>query len=579
MTEQRLNLVDSLVANATSVGDARGILYYSSPTESSFRGFAQIDARARAIATALRDRGHRPGDIAVIALPSGFDFIEAVFGVLYAGLAIAPAALSGIGTSAGTNRIAGMVRTAQAAAIITDATLISATAEDGDPSQLLGAPVLDIAELAAAGDAARWERPEIDDSTLAALVFTSGSTGEPKGVMMSYGGLLPMLAASFVATKATADSVFVGWAPLHHVMGFFMQIVYPAMLGASGVVTSPEQFQRRPMFWLQMIHDHRGTHSVAGNFAFDLCARFATDEQVADLDLSSLVCLFSGSEPVRTETVARFVERFAPSGVRPEMIVPAYGSTEALFVTMKKIGTPTRIERFDASALELGTLEPATEARAFEMVSCGPAPDQGHLVIVDPETFVEVPEGTVGEIWFRSPWVSPGYWKNPTATEDTFGGLLADDPEKLRFYRSGDLGAVLQGDIFITGRLKDLIIIRGRNIYPQDLEAAATRVRQGVGIGSAFELADQPTEVGIVLEFDAEQLPESELPRVLEDVRSALVKEFSLPSIGVAFLAPGGVPRTPAGKVRRSTARTMLLAGELPVVVGDGFAIAATSAT
>jgi acyl-CoA synthetase (AMP-forming)/AMP-acid ligase II len=573
MTEQRLNFVNALVASAERVGDTRGVTYYSSPTESSFRGFAQMDARARAIATSLVDRGYRPGDIAVIALPSGFDFIEAVFGILYAGLAIAPAALSGIGTSAGTARIAGMVRTAEAAAVITDSEHLAAFSSESGESEL-GVPMLDIAELAA-GNGSRWAPPGIEDDTLFGLIFTSGSTGDPKGVTITYGTVLSMLETSLTSIEADEDSVFVGWAPLHHVMGFFTQIVNPAMLGATGIVTSPEQFQRRPMFWLQLINDHRGTHSVAGNFAFDLCSRFATDEQIAGLDLSSLRCLFSGSEPVRTETVERFVERFAPSGIRSEMIVPAYGSTEALYVTMKKIGAPTRIEHFDAEALEQGSLKPSTGERSFEMVSCGPAPAEGRLAIVDPETFTEVPEGAVGEIWFTSPWVSPGYWKNPAATAETFGGKMVGDDRN--FYRSGDLGAVLQGDIFITGRLKDLIIIRGRNIYPQDIEASAVRAAAGVGIGAAFELADdQPSDVGIVLEFDPEVVAEADLAATAESVRAAVVKEFSLPSIGIAFVTPGNLPRTPSGKVRRAITRTLLLKGELPVVASTGLAIPST---
>jgi acyl-CoA synthetase (AMP-forming)/AMP-acid ligase II len=227
----------------------------------------------------------------------------------------------------------------------------------------------------------------------------------------------------------------------------------------------------------------------------------------------------------------------------------------------------------DSEQLETGILAPSSGGRSIEMVSCGEVMPWGTLAIVDPESGTRLEDGRVGEIWFASPTVARGYWKNPEATAETFGIKLAGDDHD--YLRTGDLGALIDGELFITGRLKDLIIIRGRNLYPQDLEVAATRVHPAIGMGAAFELAGRDAEVAILLEYDAERLSDdATLDRLARDVRTTLVREFSLPTVAVGFLATGDVPRTANGKVRRALSKTMMERGEFDLVLADGFATA-----
>jgi acyl-CoA synthetase (AMP-forming)/AMP-acid ligase II len=348
-------------------------------------------------------------------------------------------------------------------------------------------------------------------------------------------------------------------------------VLVPAINGGQSVLTTTEQFQRRPMSWLQLISDHRATLTLAGNFAFALCTQFATDEQVADLDLSSMKYFVSGSEPVRPETVAAFVERFTPSGLSPTAIAPAFGMTEAMFISTKPAGVVYRALAVEAASLEHGELVPSSEPDAVELISCGVAASHTRLAIVDPDTLVELPESRVGEIWISSPSVSPGYFRRPDATAETFGFTLEGDDRS--YMRSGDLGAIVDGELFVTGRLKDVIILRGRNIYPQDIEAAAAALSATLGVGAAFELDGQSAPVGVVVEYDPEATgPDGEATGdLLARMSRELVERFSLPSVAIALATVGSVPRTPTGKVRRKPARAMLDGGLIPLVDSIGF--------
>jgi acyl-CoA synthetase (AMP-forming)/AMP-acid ligase II len=464
-----------------------------------------------------------------------------------------------------------MVSVADARVVLTQPEVIEMLGGE-ETVATLGVPLITIADLQADGDEAAWTAPDIDEGAVATLMFTSGSTGDPKGVTLSNGNVLAVCAAAKDILGDPETSVYVGWAPFHHVMGLMSQVFMPAYHGTQTVVMSTAQFQRRPVLWLQLMSKHRATWTAAGNFAFDLCAQLATDEQVAELDLSRVQTFFTGSEPVRMETVHRFVDRFASAGVHLDQITPAYGATEAMLITAKQVGGRLFYMDVDADALELGTLRGATTGRAYEMVSCGVPFPGSSVVVVDPATGLPVEEGQVGEVWTASASVSAGYWNNPKATAEVFGAKLPGDDRD--YMRTGDLAAFFDGELFITGRVKDLIIIRGRNIYPQDLEAAATRVHPSVGIGAAFELANHPSDVGIVLEFDPERVENDDagLDALSREIRAALVREFSLPSLAVAFLATGDVPRTASGKVRRSLSRSLIENGELDVLFADGFA-------
>jgi acyl-CoA synthetase (AMP-forming)/AMP-acid ligase II len=574
MNASSMTLVDRLHATAENVGDTHGILYYDTPDETRYRSYTDLERNARTVADALMTLGYKTGDMVVIGLSTGLEWADAAWGALYAGLAFIPAPVAGYGTGAAIGeRIAGMAKAAEASVFLTDASVLARL-----DTEALGVPVLLLEDLLADGDAEAWVAPAIDADTIAYLLYTSGSTGDPKGVIATHGTVGATADAANVIWDSSPSATLVGWAPMHHIMGLMMQVVIPAVNGANAVATTTEQFQRRPVFWLQLMSKHKATMSAAGNFAFALCTQLATDEQIAELDLSSMKALFSGSEPVRPETVRAFVERFAPAGITEKMIAPVMGMTESNMISGKFAGDDLTVRRFDAVALESGSLVPAEGEGSVEWVSCGRTTDETTVVIVDPDTFLPVPDGAVGEIWVSSPMVSPGYFRRPDATAETFGHTL--DEYDGSFMRTGDLAAVLDGELYVTGRLKEMIIVRGRNLYPQDIEAAARTVSPAVGIGACFELSGHPSVVGIVLEVDDEALTESGegLDDLAVRVRDALMTRISLPSLAVAFVAAGTLPRTPTGKVRRTPTRASIENGTLPTIYSSGFRPALTVA-
>ncbi|MET0673426.1 MAG: fatty acyl-AMP ligase [Microbacterium pygmaeum] len=553
--------VSALQRTAADFGDERGITYYSSPETTEFRGYTALDRRARTIAQALTAEGIVPGDRAIIALSPGLAWADALYGILYAGAAFVPTPIAGYGTGAAlAERIGAITRAAESSVVITDAAVLAAL---GDEAASLGARVVVLEDLLAAGDPDAWTEPAIDGDSMAWLFYTSGSTGEPKGVIGTHRGLIATAEASIELVGAEPGYVVAGWLPLHHAMGLVMQIIVPVTNGGSAFLSTTEQFQRRPISWLQLISRHRADVSVAGNFAFALCTQFATDEQIADLDLSSLKVLVSGSEPVRPETVTAFVERFAPAGLDPDTIAPALGMTEAMLISAKPLHTPYVITQADTAALERGELELAGDGPSTELVSCGHWTDQTSVRIVDPDTLEPVADGQVGEIWIASPMLSPGYFRRPDATAESFGHSLPGDDRS--YLRSGDLGVVLDRELYVTGRLKEVIILRGRNIYPQDIEAAARLVSPAVGVGAAFEIEGHSAPVALVLEVNPEALAESgeDLEALCSRVADVVTAKFSLPGVIVLPVAEGGVPRTATGKVRRRPARAQFDAGTL----------------
>ncbi|MCR2761906.1 AMP-binding protein [Microbacterium sp. zg.B48] len=569
MPEERTTLIDSLRINARELGNANGILYYDTPQSSTYRGYADLDLRARAIADALVKRGYRVGQTVTIGLTSGIDWADAAWGVLYAGLAFVPAPVAGFGTGSELGqRIGDIARAAGASVFLSDGGVIDRLG-DGDDS--LGVPAVLLADLLADGDPEQWTPPAINADSIAYLVFTSGSTGEPKGVISTHGTVSGFADAVAELWGLDREGTLVGWAPMHHIMGLLAQVIIPGANGTKAVVTSIEQFQRRPVVWLQMISRHQGTATAAGNFAFALVTQMVTDQQLAELDLSSLKVMFTGSEPVRADTVRAFLDRFAPAGIRGDMIAPTMGMTEATAYAGKYPGEAMVVRRFDRAAIESGELIPAEGPGSVEAVSCGRPIKDTTVVIVDPHTLMPVPDGTIGEIWVASPMVSPGYFRRPDATAETFGQQLPGSEEA--FMRTGDLAAILDGELFVTGRLKEVINVRGRNLYPQDIEAAARLVSPAVGFGAAFELDGHPSAVGTVLEYNEETLAQSghSIDKLAGRVRDALVKNISLPSLGVAFVTEGSLPRTSTGKVRRALTRTMLENGDLSTAHSSGF--------
>lgn len=567
--------LDAMRAAASVAGDSRGFRFYADPTASTFASYAELDRQARADAAVLAAAGNHPGDVVVLAFEPGLDFLRALYALFYAGLVAAPVPVGATRQpEIAVRRLEAIVHDSGSRLVLTGGTALSPLGLE--PGGTLGAArISSITALDGdrAGAGADWVPPRISPASLAILQYTSGSTGTPKGVMVSHGNLVANEAAITGAVGITAESRTMGWLPHYHDMGLVGQLLQPISVAADSVLTSPSQFLRRPNLWPTLLTRHRSTHTVGPDFAYALCTRLVTDEQLAALDLSALEGVITGAEPVRAGTLAAFAERFAPAGFRARAFIPAYGMAETtLLVTASVRDTAVTTLLADADALERGELRAAAPTgRATELVSCGP-PAAGHEVaIVDPQSGVRAAPGQVGEILVRGPSVAHGYWRRPDATAETFATTIPGDPEGHRYLRTGDLGALVDGELVITGRIKDLIIIRGRNLYPQDLESTAADLLPSGCLTAAFEGTVSQPLVGLVAEVDTARVSPDDLGDLAERVRRSVAEEYLLPELGVALIRKGTLPRTTSGKVQRGLTRSLLADERLATVHTLGF--------
>ncbi|MCC2034076.1 fatty acyl-AMP ligase [Microbacterium allomyrinae] len=557
--------------SASRVGDDRGIRFYADEKNSVRLGYRELDERARARASELNDRGYGVGDVAVLGFEPGLGFVEAVYAVLYAGMTIAPVPVTvGRNPQSVIDRIAAITTDAGARIALTDASarpLFDAAGLSGVEVAALPEPQL--------GRAATWSPPEIDADSIALLQYTSGSTGTPKGVIVTHGNLVANEEAIGATIDDGPDAVWVGWLPHYHDMGLIGLLFRPVYAGVDSVLTSPSRFLRRPLLWLRLITKHKGTFTVAPDFAYRLCAQVVTDEQLAELDLSSLTHIVTGAEPIKTSTVDLFVDRFAAAGLDPAAMIPAYGMAETTLIISAASGRPVRAISADLGAIERGDLLPAADERSVDLVLCGPPVPGSTVAIVDPVTHVAVPDGRIGEIWVNGPSVTHGYWGRPEETAEAYGFHLPDTDKT--FLRTGDLGAIVDGEVVVAGRLKDLIISHGRNVFPQDVESIASAVvgTDPACLSAAFALDEhQPSEVGVAVEVDPKTLATADVEALVHRVRRDVMAEFGLPSVGIALLRKGMLPRTTSGKIQRRRARAELLDGQLTLAAIDGITIA-----
>jgi len=543
--------------------------------------YAQLDRKARALGAWLIDQG-MTGKRVLLLYPSGLDFIAAFMGCLYGGSIAVPAYPPRKNRS--VERIEAIAADADASVALTTRDVI-----DRFDSLKSTAPSLEHliwkvdSELEPAW-AERWDRPDIDGDTLAFLQYTSGSTGTPKGVMLSHENLLHNSLRIMQAFEITRSQSGVFWLPSFHDMGLIGGILVPLYGGKFNVLMSPVAFLQKPLRWLQAISRYRATISGGPNFAYELCVRKTTPEQRAALDLSSWSLAFNGAEPVRAETIDAFCEAFAPAGFRREAFYPCYGLAEStLMVTGGMKFEPPVIRSFDASSLETGEAvgRPANASAARRLVGSGRELDGQDVLIVDPQTCEALPPGRVGEIWVSGPSVAKGYWNRPDESQATFGAMLAEiDPgdgqsvAKWRpnpgpYLRTGDLGFFDSGELFVTGRLKDLIIIRGRNHYPQDLEhgveEATTLVRAGSVAAFAVDVEGRERVV-VVAELERGKRDPAEIASAFEAIRSRVARDHEVAVEGIVLVRPNSVPKTSSGKIQRHACKRQFLDGTLDVV-------------
>ncbi len=536
--------------------------------------YGQLGARARAIAAALRARG-AAGKRVLLLYPPGLDYVAAFYGCLYAKALAVPAFPPEPSRLHRTlPRLRAIVADASAEVALTTADIFAVKDHFGAALSLGDRPIdwLVTSDLADADEGPAPARP--DD--VAFLQYTSGSTATPRGVMVTHGNLVHNLEAIRRTIGDDDDPGFVSWLPPYHDMGLIGGILHPVQQGFPVTLLSPLHFLQRPLRWLAAMSRTRATQSVAPNFAYELCVRKTTPEERAALDLTRWGACFNGAEPISPRGLLGFVDAFAPAGFRATTFIPCYGLAEAtLLVAGSPLHRGATVRRVRRGSIERGRAElaPLEDEQATPVVSCGAGIPEQVLAIVDPDTLETRADGEVGEVWLSSPSVALGYWNRPDDTHATFGASLAQssgsssaeaEPAR-RFLRTGDLGFVLDGELFVTGRRKDLIIVAGQNHYPQDLERTAEASHPALrpGASAAFSvLIDEQEQIVLVVELDGAAAPPTR-DEITGAVRAAVAREHQVSLHAIVLAAKNAVPRTSSGKVQRYLCRDAWLAGTL----------------
>jgi 8-amino-7-oxononanoate synthase len=564
------NLVDLLRHRSAHLGHERAFIYLvDGEAEEVQLSYRELDRQARAIGGRLQSLG-LTGERALLLYPAGLEFIAAFFGCLYAGVVAVPAYPPRRNRT--MERIESIAADAQAKIALTTTEVLGRVQGVLDQSPNLKNMTWLASDQIEKGQEAIWREPDVHGDTLAFLQYTSGSTGKPKGVMLNHANLMHNSALIAYAFENTRSGVGVFWLPMYHDMGLIGGILQPLYLGCPNVLMSHVAFVQKPFRWLQAISKHKGTISGGPNFAYDHCVRKVTPEQRETLDLSNWALAFSGAEPVREDTIESFTRMFEPCGFRRESFYPCYGLAEATLIVSGGFRSAAPVIRhFDTKALENNQVVDALadEEGARSLVGCGGNLLDEEIVIANPDTMTRCAADEVGEIWVNGPSVAQGYWKRPDESEHTFRAHLKDSGRG-PYLRTGDLGFMQDGELFVTGRIKDLIIVRGVNHYPQDIEATAERsheqLRPGAGAAFAIEVAGRERLVVVAeVERGRHRSKESFEP-IFEAIRRNVSAEHELSVDAIALIKAGSIPKTSSGKIQRHASRNDFLAGSLQTV-------------
>ncbi|RMG56601.1 MAG: hypothetical protein D6722_26280, partial [Bacteroidetes bacterium] len=530
--------------------------------------YAEMDSRARALAARLQQAG-LAGERALLLFPSGIDYLAAFWGCLYAGVIAVPVYPPQMGKQWG--RIQAIIADCQPRLCLTNRNILSSL--EHQMPEALGS--LDMQQLVlddiAPEAASQWAAPDINGHSLAFLQYTSGSTGQPKGVRVTHGNLLANEAIidHFMAPPS-GPAIVVTWLPLFHDMGLIGTGLYPAYQGGCVYIMTPLAFIQSPLRWLSAISRYRANISGGPNFAYDLCVSKIPQDDLASLDLSAWRVAFNGAEPVRAATLAAFEQHVASAGFRSTAFMPCYGMAETtLMVTGEPATAIARQLHVDRLRLQQGQAVPAASAtpETQALVSCGHTGPGLQLQIVDPDRQQALPDGQVGEVWVSGTSVCDGYWARPALSADTFRAPLSDAAAS-GWLRTGDLGFCLDGHLYLTARLKDLIIVRGRNHYPPDIEQTVEQAHPAflAGGGAAFAHDQNGSEqLVIVQEIERGSLRQHPAETLFQAIRQALGEVHELQPHAIALIRRRTLPKTSSGKVQRSATRQAWLQGQLPI--------------
>jgi acyl-CoA synthetase (AMP-forming)/AMP-acid ligase II/acyl carrier protein len=561
-------LVEMLERRASALGDKVAFRYVRDRGgEEVGLSYRALHRRAVAIAGELQSLA-APGDRALLLFPPGLDFISAFFGCVYAGIVAVPAAIPGrnlrassvmaiVGAASPTLILSTAAHREQAWASYARASALSertwvATDEVPDDRGLM------------------WRDPQVTPQHTAFLQFTSGSTASPKGVVLRHQNLMHNAEVIQPAFGTTAETQAVFWLPLHHDMGLIGGVLQPIYCGGSCTLLAAAAVLHRPAFWLETISQVRATISGGPDFVYDVCARKVSAAERAAMDLSCWELAFTGAERIRALTLERFASAFAPCGFRRRAFYPCYGLAEAtLLVSGGPRGCEPTVLHLHAEALARHQARdtPATDGAARSLVGCGEVLPGQRIMIVDPQSCRPRAAGEVGEIWVQGPSVGGGYYERPETSRTVFGGTLADSGEG-PFLRTGDLGFLREGQLVVTGRIKDLIIIRGRNYYPEDIEHSVAGAHAGLRVGScaAFSIDLDEGEQLVVVQEAEPRARNLNLDAACHAIRRALSAEHEVEIYAIVLIRGGSIPKTSSGKTRRSVCREQYLRGTLEVL-------------
>jgi long chain fatty acid CoA FadD26 len=528
--------------------------------------WAEVHRRAQVVAAELTSIAS-PGDRAAILAPQGFEYIVGFLGAVEAGLIAVPLSAPQFGVG----RVSAALRDSSPVALLTTSAVVNdvdscARALPGSPPAVIEIDALDVYT--------QWpENPtQTPQSETALLQYTSGSTRQPTGVVVTYKNIFAnveqVLSDHFEENGKVPppDTTLLSWLPFYHDMGLLLGVVGPVLTGLQAVLTSPVAFLQKPARWMQLLASSNRPFSAGPNFAFELAVQRTSDDDMAGLDLGHVLSITTGSERVYAATIRRFTERFSRFNLPDTALRPSYGLAEAMVYVASSAGRPPTAVRFDQEKLSAGYAKRCDEG-GVELMSHG-APRACTVRIVEPETCMQNPAGKVGEIWVHGDNVAAGYWRNPRLSQQTFGARLVDPSPGTPqgpWLRTGDLGVISDDDLFIIGRIKDVLIVDGRNHYPDDIEATIQEITGG-RVAAISVSNDRSEQVVAIIELKKRGSSEADmldrLQTLKRQVMSAISKAHGLPLADLVLVAPGSIPSTTSGKVRRSTCAERYQQGE-----------------
>ncbi|WP_196761521.1 non-ribosomal peptide synthase/polyketide synthase [Pseudoalteromonas luteoviolacea] len=563
-----MTLIDLLKIRAEEDGNKTAFIF-DNGNERTQASYLELFQKSNALANTILKKANK-GERVILLYPPGLDFIFAFYACLRAGVVAVP--LYTPRTYKNVERVTNVLSNCDAQLILSNQSvepfLTKYASEERSFEQVLFTDNIEVDS--------QLSFSEAEGDSLAFLQYTSGSTGVPKGVMISHDNIVANLATLVEATGCNRNDVFVNWLPMFHDLGLVNTILLPVYLGAKSVLMPPVKFIQKPLSWFEAITEFGGTICGAPNFAFELCVDKLAHLELSTIDLSTWNVAFNAAEPIQAQTLVKFYEAFSKYGFRKEAAYPSYGMAEAtVFLTGGSVNTQAITQKFSAKALADNLVVADSidqEDSHSELVACGQIQSKHDLIIVNPDTYEELSAGHVGEIWVRGPSLSRGYWKMDELNSQVFDQETANTHKK-GFYRTGDLGFTHNNELFIAGRLKDLLIIRGQNFYPQDLEWCAQsshpELQKGGCAAIAFSHENGQEKLTLVAEVSRKAVRNKQYQSMIDAIKQAISSEFELSVENVVLLKPGASLKTSSGKIRRRATKEAYLQGSLAIVAED----------